>query len=182
MVTNQVSPLGAQDFSSYLTNIANSGAESSINVNWGRDAVLSIQQAKQFGLLPKMKLVIPYQIPFLAQEVGAGAHGGRLRGHRFLVDAARTSIRSPRCSSRRSRRSTATGPSGAPRTPTCQFAHLGAHGVERPARFYPPDVIKPYEKGEKIHVARRRRALPRRRTTSCVRPVVIVKGKKPKAT
>ena len=66
MVTNQVSPLGAPDFSSYLTNIANSGAEFLINVNWGHDAVLSTQQAKQFGLLPKMKLVIPYQIPFLA--------------------------------------------------------------------------------------------------------------------
>ena len=71
MVTNQVSPLGTQDFSQYLTNIANSGAEFIINVNWGRDAVLSVQQAKQFGLTPKMKMVIPYQIPFLAKEVGA---------------------------------------------------------------------------------------------------------------
>ena len=71
MVTNQVSPLGTQDFSQYLTNIANSGAEILLNVNWGRDAVLSVQQAKQFGILPKMKLVIPYQIPFLAKEVGA---------------------------------------------------------------------------------------------------------------
>src|SRR5690606_389584 len=43
MVTNQVSPLGTQDFSQYLTNIANSGAEFLINVNWGRDAVLSCQ-------------------------------------------------------------------------------------------------------------------------------------------
>ena len=33
--------------------------------------MLSTQQAKQFGILPKMKLVIPYQIPFLAREVGA---------------------------------------------------------------------------------------------------------------
>src|SRR5690348_17870263 len=70
MVTNQVSPLGAPDYSQYLTNIANSGAEILVNVNWGHDAVLSIQQAKQFGLLPKMKLVVPYQIPFLAKEVG----------------------------------------------------------------------------------------------------------------
>ena len=70
MVTNQVSPLGTQDFSQYLTNIANSGAEFIINVNWGRDAVLSIQQAKQFGLTPNMKMVIPYQIPFLAKETG----------------------------------------------------------------------------------------------------------------
>ena len=69
-VTNQVSPLGTQDFSQYLTNIANSGADVIINVNWGRDAVLSVQQAKQFGLTPKMKMVIPYQIPFLAKEAG----------------------------------------------------------------------------------------------------------------
>src|SRR5262249_47938729 len=55
MVTNQVSPLGATDYSSYLTNIANSGAEVLLNVNWGRDAVLSTQQAKQFGVIPKMK-------------------------------------------------------------------------------------------------------------------------------
>ena len=87
MVTNQVSPLGTQDFSQYLTNIANSGAEVIINVNWGRDAVLSIQQAKQFGLTPKMKMVIPYQIPFLAKEIGPGAHRRRLCGHRLLVDA-----------------------------------------------------------------------------------------------
>ena len=40
-------------------------------MNWGHDAVLSIQQAQQFGILAKQKLVIPYQIPFLAKEVGA---------------------------------------------------------------------------------------------------------------
>ena len=68
--TNQVAPLGAPDYSSYLLNVANSGADYLLNVNWGHDAVLSIQQAKQFGILDKMKLVIPYQIPFLAKEVG----------------------------------------------------------------------------------------------------------------
>ena len=69
-VTNQVSPLGTQDFSQYITNIANSGADVIINVNWGRDAVLSVQQCKQFGVTPKMQMVIPYQIPFLAKETG----------------------------------------------------------------------------------------------------------------
>ena len=33
-VTDQVSPLGAPDFSSYLLNVANSGADVLINVNW----------------------------------------------------------------------------------------------------------------------------------------------------
>ena len=49
MVTNQVSPLGTQDFSQYLTNIANSGAEFIINVNWGRDAVLSCSRPSSSG-------------------------------------------------------------------------------------------------------------------------------------
>ena len=53
-VTNQVAPLGAPDYSSYLLNVANSGADVLINVNWGHDAVLSIQQAKQFGVLDKI--------------------------------------------------------------------------------------------------------------------------------
>ena len=74
-VTNQVSPLGAPDFSSYLLNVANSGADLLINVNWGHDAVLSIQQAKQFGVLDKMKLVVPYQVPFLARETGGLMQG-----------------------------------------------------------------------------------------------------------
>src|SRR5689334_17188226 len=75
-VTNQVSPLGAPDYSSYLLNIANSGAEVLLNINWGHDAVLSIQQAKQFGILDRMQLVIPYQTPFLAREVGGGLLAG----------------------------------------------------------------------------------------------------------
>src|SRR6185437_9068146 len=51
MVTNQVAPLGAPDYSSYLLNVANSGADFLLNINWGHDAVLSTQQAKQFGVL-----------------------------------------------------------------------------------------------------------------------------------
>ena len=74
-VTNQVSPLGAPDYSSYLLNVANSGADVLINVNWGHDAVLSTQQAKQFGVLDKMKLVVPYQMPFLARETGGLMQG-----------------------------------------------------------------------------------------------------------
>ena len=74
--TNQVAPLGAPDYSSFLLNIANSGADVLLNVNWGHDAVLSTQQAKQFGIFDKMKLVVPYQTPFLAREVGGDLMAG----------------------------------------------------------------------------------------------------------
>ena len=121
MVTDQVSPLGTQDFSQYLTNIANSGAELLINVNWGRDAVLSIQQAKQFGILPKMKLVIPYQIPFLAKEVGPKLTEGVYAATDFWWTLSRTAIRSPSCSSAHSTRNTVTNRSGAQTTPTCSL-------------------------------------------------------------
>ena len=103
VVTNQVSPLGTQDFSQYLTNIANSGAEFLVNVNWGRDAVLSSQQAKQFGLLPKMTLVLPYQ-GFLQPLTS----GGRWK----------TNIPWPRCSLKPSRRNLAIAQNGAQKTPT----------------------------------------------------------------
>jgi hypothetical protein len=52
-------------------------------VNWGRDAVLSVQQAKQFGILPKMTLVVPYQIPFLAKETGPELTAGVLAATDF---------------------------------------------------------------------------------------------------
>src|SRR6201995_2175232 len=74
--TDQVAPLGAPDYSSYLLNVANSGADVLLNVNWGHDAVLSTQQAKQFGIFDKMKLVVPYQTPFLAREVGGDLMSG----------------------------------------------------------------------------------------------------------
>src|SRR5262249_23261105 len=74
--TNQVAPLGAPDYSSYVLNVANYGADALLNINWGHDAVLSTQQAKQFGVLDKMKLIVPYQTPFLAKELGADITGG----------------------------------------------------------------------------------------------------------
>src|SRR5690349_23402697 len=48
------------------------------------DAVLSIQQAQKFGILDKMKLVIPYQIPFLAPE-RSEEHTSELQSRRDLV-------------------------------------------------------------------------------------------------
>ena len=120
MATNQVCPLGAPDYSSYLLNIANSGADVFININFGNDAVQSIKQAKQFGVLDKMTLVVAYNTPFLARDVGPDLMQGVHRRDRFLVDAggqvsARQGIRR-----RRSRRNTATSRNGAPTRPICR--------------------------------------------------------------
>ena len=176
-VTNQVSPLGTSDFSQYLTNIANSGAEVIINVNWGRDAVLSVQQAKQFGLTPKMKMVIPYQIPFLAKEVGAELTEGVYAATDFwwtLEDKYPLAKMFVEAFDKKYGYKPEWGAENA----YMQFA-IWARMVSEANSFYPPDVIKQYEKGETIpsmvgdvHF--------RAADHQLVRPVVIVKGKAPK--
>jgi ABC-type branched-subunit amino acid transport system substrate-binding protein len=175
-VTDQVSPLGTQDFSQYLTNIANSGAEFLINVNWGRDAVLSTQQAKQFGLLPQMTLVIPYQIPFLSKEVGADVMEGVYAATDFWwtqedqYPLAKMFVES-------FLQKYGYRPEWGAENAYVSFAHW-ARVVTEAGTFYPPDVIKTWEKGETmpsllgdVHY--------RPEDHQCVRPVVIVRGKKP---
>jgi ABC-type branched-subunit amino acid transport system substrate-binding protein len=177
MVTNQVSPLGAPDFSSYLLNVANSGADVLINVNWGRDAVLSIQQAQKFGILDKMKLVVPYQIPFLAPECGGGLLAGVYAATDYwwtLEDKYPLAKMFNEAFVKKFNYHPEWGAENA----YTSFAHW-ARMVEEAGTFYPPAVIKAYEKGETIpslvgdvHY--------RPEDHQLVRPVVIVKGKAPK--
>jgi len=172
-VTNQVSPLGAPDFSSYLLNIANSGADLLINVNWGHDAVLSIQQAKQFGVLDKMKLVVPYQVPFLARETG-----GLMQGVYAATDYWWTiEDKYPLAKAFNAEFEKKYGykPEWGAANAYVSFAHW-ARMVEAAGTFYPPAVIKEYEKGETIP------SLVgdvnyRPEDHQCIRPVIIVKGK-----
>ncbi len=175
-VTNQVSPLGAPDFSSYVLNVANSGADVLINVNWGHDAVLSTQQAKQFGVLSKMKLVFPYQIPFLAKELGPDVTEGvyvatdfwwtledRFPLAKMFVDSFQAKY--------------GYRPEWGAENAYMSFA-LWADGVERAGTFYPPAVIKALEAGNHndsvvgdVYF--------RAADHQLVRPVVIVRGKAP---
>jgi branched-chain amino acid transport system substrate-binding protein len=175
MVTNQVSPLGAPDYSSYLTNIANSGAEILVNVNWGHDAVLSTQQAKQFGLLPKMKLVIPYQIPFLAREVGADVTEGVYAATDFWwtmedkYPLAKQFVQE-------FEKKFGYKPEWGAENAYMEFA-LWAEAVEQAGSFYPPDVIKSYETPRKLNSFVGEVSW-RPEDHQLVRPVVIVRGKK----
>jgi ABC-type branched-subunit amino acid transport system substrate-binding protein len=177
MVTNQVSPLGATDYSSYLTNIANSGAEVLLNVNWGRDAVLSTQQAKQFGVIPKMKLVIPYQIPFLAKNIGAELSEGVYAATDFwwtLEDKyplAKVFVEA-------FRKKYGYNPEWGAENAYMSFA-MWADAVEHAGSFYPPDVIKSYEEGRKLQ-SMVGEVYFRKEDHQLVRPVVIVRGKAPK--
>src|SRR6476646_8672278 len=175
--TNQVAPLGAPDYSSYLLNVANSGADVLINVNWGHDAVLSIQQAQKFGILDKMKLVIPYQIPFLAPEVGGGLLAGVYASTGFwwtlqdqyplakmFVDTFETKF--------------GYKPEWGANNAYMSLA-LWAEAVENAGTFYPPDVIKSFEAGRKVQ-STVGEVYFRTEDHQLVRPLVIVKGEAPK--
>jgi branched-chain amino acid transport system substrate-binding protein len=175
-VTNQVSPLGAPDFSSYLLNVANSGADVLVNVNWGHDAVLSIQQAKQFGVLDKMKLVVPYQVPFLARETG-----GLMQGVYAATDywwTIEDKYPLAKMFNAEFRKKYGYEPEWGAENAYISFAHW-ARMVETAGSFYPPDIIKTYEKGETIPSLVG--DVPYRpQDHQCVRPVIIVKGQQQK--
>jgi len=177
MVTNQISPLGTQDFSQYLTNIANSGAEFLVNVNWGHDAVLSIQQAKQFGILPKMTLVVPYQIPFLAKETGPELTAGVYAATDFwwtLEDKYPLAKMFVEAFDKKYGYKPEWGANNA----YMSFA-IWAKMVSEADSLYPPDVIKQYEKGEKFD-STVGEVYFRKEDHQLVRPVILVKGKAPK--
>jgi len=174
-VTNQVSPLGAPDYSSFLLNIANSGAEIFLNINWGHDAVLSIQQAKQFGVLDKQKLVVPYQVPFLAREVG----GNLLEGVYAATDFWWTlEDKYPLAKQFVTEFEKKFGykPEWGANACYMQFA-MWANAVETAGTFYPPAVIKAYESGAKIQ-STVGEVYFRPEDHQLVRPVIIVRGKK----
>lgn len=176
VATNQVCPLGAPDYSSYLLNIANSGADVFININWGNDAVQSIKQANGFGILKKMPLVVVYSVPFLAREVGPELTAGVYTATDFwwtiedkyplskmFVDEFQKKYNYK--------------PEWSAEAGYMQLA-CWARMVSEAGTFYPPDVIKTYEKGEHFN------SLVgdvwfRPEDHQLVRPVIIQRGKKP---
>jgi ABC-type branched-subunit amino acid transport system substrate-binding protein len=170
-----VCPLGASDYSSFLLNIANSGADVFININFGNDAVLSIKQAKQFGILDKMTLVVAYNTPFLAKEVGPDIMQGIYAATDFwwtlqdryplakeFVAAFEAKYHSK--------------PEWGANSSYMQVA-MWADAVERAKTFYPPDVIKAYEAGKHVQ-STVGEVWFRPEDHQLVRPVVIVRGKK----
>lgn len=148
-VSKVMVPVGASDYSSYLLNIANSGADVFVNVCFGNDSVASSKQAKQFGILDKMKMVVPNISPFQASELGPEIMGGVYGTLDFWWtmaeknDYAKTFVDSFEKKYNKKPRWTA------------HIAYLQsfmwADAVTRAGTFYPPEVIKTLESGK--HVA-----------------------------
>ena len=146
-VGEQLHPLGTTDFSSYLINIANSGADVLVNIGYGADAVNSIRQAKQFGILDKMKLVVPYMSPFLGDAVGPelmeDVYG--VTGFWWTLEdqypIAKDFVQAFEAKYKEKPHDSA------------YIAYLNialwADAIERAGTFYAPEVIKAYEQGVK---------------------------------
>ena len=175
VATNQVCPLGAGDYSSYLLNIANSGADVFININFGNDAVQSLKQAKQFGVLDKMTLVMAYNTPFLARDVTPDLMQGVYAATDFwwtLEDKyplAKEFVAAFEAKHKYK-------PEWSANSGYMQIA-LWADAVTRAGSFYPPDVIKAYEAGKKTQ-STVGEVYFRAADHQLVRPVIIQRGKK----
>jgi ABC-type branched-subunit amino acid transport system substrate-binding protein len=174
-VTNQVAPLGAPDYSSYLLNIANSGADVFVNINFGNDAVQSIKQAQQFGILQKQTLVVAYAVPFLAKEVGAELTQGVFTPTDFywtLEDRFPLAKEFVAAFEKKYNYK----PEWGANTGYMQIA-MWADAVERAKTFYPPEVIKAYEAGQKVQ-STVGEVYFRGADHQLVRPVIMLRGKK----
>uniref|UniRef100_UPI0033423CB6 substrate-binding protein n=1 Tax=Castellaniella defragrans TaxID=75697 RepID=UPI0033423CB6 len=145
-VTNQVHPLGAKDYSSFLINIANSNADTLVVIAYGADAANAIKQAKQFGLLDKMKIVVPYMSAFLEKEIGADVMQGVYAGSGFWWTLSDQYPIAKDFVTAYEKKYNAK-PRDSAYIAYLQIA-MWADAVERAGSFYPPDVIKAYEAGE----------------------------------
>ena len=146
--SEQLAPLGTTDFTSYLLDIANSGADVMFNETAGADLVTSTKQAIQFGIMKKMKFVIPLFSGFAGKELGPDVIEG-LYGTEpwwwtvednyplakyFVADFEKKYHYKPRF----------------PAANAYNSMIMWADAVERAGTFYPPEVIKALESGHKV--------------------------------
>jgi ABC-type branched-subunit amino acid transport system substrate-binding protein len=139
-------PLGAGDFSQYLTPVLNSGADILILNHYGKDMVNSLTQAVQFGMRDKQvngkrfEIVVPLYSRLMVQGAGDAAKGilGTANWHWTLKDEA-TQVFAKSFGNEYG-----APPSQAAHTCYVQTL-LYANAVEACGTFYPPEVIKALE-------------------------------------
>ena len=139
-------PVGAGDFSQYITPVLNSGADVLILNHYGKDMINSLTQAVQFGLKDKMvngkqfEIIVPLFSRLMAQGAGDAIKGilGTTNWNWQLKDAGSQAF---------------VKSFGAEYGfPPSQAAHtcyvqtlLYADACQRAGTFYPPEVIKALE-------------------------------------
>lgn len=139
-------PVGAGDFSQYITPILNSGADTLILNHYGKDMVNSLTQAIQFGLRDKQvngenfEIIVPLYSRLMAQGAGENLKGilGTTNWNWALKDkGSQAFVRS-------FGQEYGFPPSQAAHTCYVQTL-LYANACEMAGTFYPPEVIKQLE-------------------------------------
>ena len=140
-------PLGAGDFSQYITPVLNSGADVLILNHYGKDMVNSLTQAVQFGLRDKSVNGKKFEIvvPLFSRADGAGRRRrdqGHPRHRELGLEARRRRDQGLRQIVRQRVRLAAVA---GRRTPaTCRPCSTPTR-CETAGTFYPPEVIKALE-------------------------------------
>lgn len=177
-VSEQLSPLGTTDFSSYLLNMAASGADVLVNICFGADAVNSIKQAKSFGLLDKMTMVIPYMAPFLAKEVTPEIMQGILAVTDFWWTQQETNDLAKSFVTQFEKKF-GYKPEWGAETSYLQTV-MYAEACERAGTFRPEEVIKAYEAGKELNTMVGKVRM-RGADHQLVHDLPVIRGKKPSA-
>lgn len=170
-------PVGAGDFSQYITPFLNSGADVLVLNHYGFDGVNSITQAVQFGLRDRqangknVEIVLPLVSDLMAKGAGEAIKGvyGTANWDWQLADEA----------SKAFTKSFGTK-YGQPPSQIAQTSYvqvlLYADAVERAGTFYPPEVIKALE-GYEFDGLGNGPTLYRAADHQCFKDVYVVKGK-----
>jgi branched-chain amino acid transport system substrate-binding protein len=170
-------PLGAGDFSQYITPVLNSGADVLVLNHYGRDMVNSLTQAVQFGLRDKQvngkdfAIVVPLYSRLMAQGAGENVKGifGSTNWHWSLQDeGSKAFVKS-------FGQKYGFPPSQAAHTTYCQ-AILYADACQRAGTFRPSGVGKALE-GFKFDGLGNGPTEYRAEDHQCFKDVLVVKGK-----
>nr|WP_272210642.1 substrate-binding protein [Marinicella sp. W31]MDC2876543.1 substrate-binding protein [Marinicella sp. W31] len=169
-------PVGAGDFSQYITPVLNSGADVLILNHYGGDMVNSLTQAVQFGLKDKQvngknfEIVVPLFSRLMAQGAGSAAENilGSANWNWSLDDAgSQAFVKSFGAEY-------GFPPSQAAHTCYVQ-ALLYADAVERAGTFFAPAVIKALE-GFEFDGMGNGPTLYRAADHQCMKDVLVVRG------
>ncbi len=170
-------PVGAGDFSQYITPVLNSGADVLILNHYGFDMVNSLTQAVQFGLRDRQangkdfQIVVPLISDLMAKGAGPAIKGiyGTSNWDWQLGDEA------SRAFTKSFGAKYGQPPSQAAHTSYVQ-AMLYADACERAGTFYPPEVIKALE-GFEFDGLGNGPTLYRAEDHQCFKDVLVVQGK-----
>ncbi len=169
-------PVGAGDFSQYITPVLNSGADVLILNHYGRDMVNSLTQAIQFGLRDRQQngkdfqIVVPLFSRLMAQGAGENIKGilGSTNWNWSLQDeGSQAFVKSFGAEY-------GAPPSMAAHTTYVQ-ALLYADACQRVGTFYPPEVIKALE-GHTFDGMGNGPTEYRAEDHQCFKDVLVVKG------